>query len=46
MSSSRVKGLKTLGDLLRYVNLVLWQHVVSLCVSRTVFRMSLKVFKL
>jgi len=32
---------KTFSELLRYVNLILWQHVVYLCVSRTLFRMSL-----
>jgi len=32
---------KTLSYLLRYVSLVLWQYVVFLCVSRTVFGMNL-----
>ena len=32
---------KTFSELLFYVNLVMWQHVMFLCVSHTVFRMSL-----
>ena len=32
---------KTVSELLRYVNLMLWQHVVFLCVSSTLFRMIL-----
>jgi len=32
---------KTFSELLRYVNLMLWHHVMFLCVSLTVLRMSL-----
>ena len=33
--------IKTISDVLCYLNLVMWQHVVCLCVCRTLCRVSL-----
>jgi hypothetical protein len=41
LESKQKLKFKTFSELVGYVNLVLWQHVVILCVSRAVFRVSL-----